>query len=123
LEDAMARIVFALICACCAWSVHATPPRQTVYLDDSATWEALKREQPRRYEKILEVVKVAEAEPCETAPAIIKTKLDVNAKCRAMVLFTSYPAKTRLLFTVEDTDYAVFVVQAKLSAGKLIPAR
>ena len=119
----MDRIALALTCACCALAVHAaTPSGATVYLDDQATWDALKREQPQRYEKILEIIRIAEAEPCETAPAVIKTKLAVKAKCQAMIVYTSYPAKTWLQFTLEDTSYALFVAQPKLSRGELIPA-
>jgi hypothetical protein len=120
----MARIALALISTCCALAATAaSPPRATVYLGDSAAWEALQRDQPRRYEKILEIVKIAEAEPCETAPAVIKTQLDVKARCQAMIVYTSYPAKTWLQFTLEDTNYALFVAQPRLSAGNLVPAR
>ena len=120
----MIRIAPALFCACSALAVHAaTPPRETVYLGDNATWEALKRDRPQRYEKILEIMKIAEAEPCITVPAVIKAKLAVKAKCQAMIVYTSYPAKTWLQFTLEDTDYALFVAQPKLSSGKLVPAR
>ena len=118
----MARIALDLICAGCALAAHAvTPSRPTVFLDDRAAWDALERDQPRRYEKILEIMKIAEAEPCETAPAVIKTRLAVKAKCQAMIIYTSYPAKTWLEVTLEDTNYALFVAQPKLSAGKLIP--
>jgi len=117
----MVRIALALISSCCALSALATPP--TVYLDDSAAWDAVKREHPQRYAKILEVMKIAQAEPCMTAPAVIRTKLEVNARCEAMVIYTSLPAKTRLRFTLDDTDYAVYVVQEKLSRGGLVPAK
>lgn len=119
----MARIALATACACAAVMVQAAPPQPTVYLDDRATWDALQREQPRRYEKILEIMKIAEAEPCETAPTMLKTKLDVKAKCAAMVLYTSLPAKTRLEFTLEDTHYAVYIAQERISYGKVFPAR
>ena len=100
-----------------------TPPRNTVYLDDSKVYEAIRARDPARYEKILGVLRVAEAEPCETVPKILKTQYDVNASCRAYQVYTSFPAKTLLNFTVEDTNYVAFVVQPKLSGGKLIPAR
>ena len=119
----MARIALALISACCALATHASPPRTTIYLDDSATWEGIRRDQPQRYEKILEIIRIAEVEPCDTVPGVIKTRLAVNAKCQAMIVYTSYPAKTWLQFTLEDTDYALFVAQPRLSSGTLVPAR
>jgi hypothetical protein len=120
----MARIAPALIFACCAFASHAaTPSRPTVYLDDRAAWEALERDQPQRYQKILDIVKIAEAEPCETAPAVIQTKHGVKARCQAMIVYTSLPAKTWLQFTLEETTYALFVTQPKLSTGNLVPAR
>lgn len=100
-----------------------TPPRNTVYLDDSKVYEAIRARDPARYEKILGVLRVAQVEPCETVPQILKTRYDVKASCQAYQVYTSFPAKTLLNFTVEDTDYVAFVVQPKLSGGKLIPAR
>ena len=100
-----------------------TPQRDTVYLDDSRVYEAIRARDPARYEKILGVLQVAQAEPCETVPQIVKTQYDVKASCQAYQVYTSFPAKTLLSFTVEDTNYVAFVVQSKLSGGKLIPAR
>jgi len=100
----MARIALAMTCTAVALGVHAAPPVPTVYLDAPATWDALEREHPQRYAKILEVMKVAQVEPCETALKILKTKLDVDAKCQGMTIYTSLPAKTLLNFTVEDTN-------------------
>jgi len=100
-----------------------TPPRNTVYLDDSKVYEAIRARDPARYEMILGVLRVAQAEPCETVPQILKTQYDVKASCHAYQVYTSFPAKTLLSFTVEDTDYVAFVVQPKLSGGKLVPAR
>jgi len=98
-------------------------PHDHVYLDDSATYEAIRQGDPRRYEKIVEVLRVAEVEPCQTLPQVLKTKLEVDARCHGYVVYTSFPAKTRLNFTIDDTDYTAYVVQKKLSAGKLIPAK
>jgi len=100
-----------------------TPPRNTVYLDDAKVYEAIRARDPARYEKILGVMHVAQAEPCETVPQILKTQYDVKGSCQAYQVYTSFPAKTLLSFTVEDTDYVAFVVQPKLSGGKLVPAR
>ena len=99
------------------------PPRHTVYLDDSKVYDAIRAQDPARYEKILGVLRVAEVEPCETVPQIVQTQLNLKASCHAYQVYTSFPAKTLLSFTVEDTDYVAFVVQPKLSGGKLIPAR
>src|SRR3954469_6517503 len=100
----------------------SSAPRNTVVLDDSSVFEAIRRNDPARYEKIQQVLRVAEVEPCESLPGLLKTRFDVNARCRGFMLYTSLPAKTLLNFTVEDTAYVAYVVQANLSSGKLIPA-
>ena len=100
-----------------------SPARNTVYLDDSKVYEAIREKDPARYEKIVGVLRVAQAEPCETLPKILKTQYEVSASCQAYQVYTSYPAKTLLNFTVEDTNYVAFVVQPRLSGGKLIPAK
>lgn len=100
-----------------------SPPRHTVYLDDSSVYDAIRAKDPARYEKIIDVLKVAQLEPCESVPQILKTQYNIKSSCHAYQVYTSFPAKTRLHFTVEDTDYVAFVVQPKLSGGKLIPAR
>jgi hypothetical protein len=86
-------------------------------------YEAIRAQDPARYEKILGILRVAQVEPCQTLPQILRTQYRVNASCHAYQVYTSFPAKTLLNFTVEDTDYVAFVVQPKLSGGELIPAR
>lgn len=126
------KAILASLVLAAAPSAHAdatvtppkhTTPRNTVYLDDSRVYEAIRARDPARYEKILGVLRVAQAEPCERVPQILKTQYNLNASCHAYQVYTSFPAKTLLSFTVEDTDYVAFVVQPKLSGGKLIPAR
>ena len=128
------RAILACIIAAAALAAQAqthvtvvpqkyTPPRNTVYLDDSRVYEAIRARDPARYEKILGVLRVAQAEPCETVPRILRTQYDIKSSCHAYQVYTSFPAKTLLNFTVEDTDYVAFVVQPKLSGGTLVPAR
>jgi hypothetical protein len=100
-----------------------TQPRDTIYLDDSRVYDAIREKDPARYDKIIEVLRVAQVEPCESLPGLLKTKLDIHATCRGYQVYTSFPAKTRLSFTLENTNYVAYVVQDKLSAGKLIPAK
>ena len=100
-----------------------SPPRHTVYLDDSKVYDAIRAQDPARYEKILGIIEVAQVEPCQTLPQIVKTRYDANASCQAYQVYTSFPPKTLLHFAVEDTDYVAFVVQRKLDGGKLIPAK
>jgi hypothetical protein len=113
---------FAVSAAIAATQAHS-PPRHTVYLDDAKVYEAIRAQDPARYEKILGILRVAQVEPCQTLPQILRTQYRVNASCHAYQVYTSFPAKTLLNFTVEDTDYVAFVVQPKLSGGELIPAR
>lgn len=114
------RAILACLVAAAALPALA---RTTVYLDDSSVYEAIRAKDPARYEKILGVLRVAQAEPCAMVPQILKTQYDVKGSCQGYQVYTSYPAKTRLSFTVGDTDYVAFVAQSKLSGGKLIPAR
>jgi hypothetical protein len=94
----------------------------TIHLDNDRL-DAIRQSDPARYERIAEVLRVAEAQPCQTAPQVLKTKLDVDAKCQGYVVYTSLPPKTVLHFTLEGTDYDTFVVQPKLDGGAVVPVK
>jgi hypothetical protein len=98
------------------------PPRNEVFLGDSKVFDAIRAQDPARYDRIIDVLRVAQAEPCEDVPRVLKTQYRIDAKCQLYQVYTSFPAKTMLHFTIEDTNYTAYVVQKKLSAGKLVPA-
>ncbi len=96
--------------------------RSIVNLDKPGMLEAIEKQNPAHHRKILEILRVAQAEPCETLPRILKTQFDAaSAECRSYQLLTSDPPKRHLAFTLADTVYVTNVVQYKLR-GKLTPA-
>jgi hypothetical protein len=101
---------------------YGKPMRPSIHLDQ-AQLDAIHALNPQRFARIQEILRVAQAEPCETVPQVLKTQLDVKARCTAYTIYTSFPAKTLLTFTVDSTDYSTFVVQEKLSQGGLVPLK
>jgi TPR repeat protein len=96
--------------------------QRIVNLDKPGVLEAIEKADPASHRKIIEILRLAQAEPCETLPQILKTRFDVaGANCGAFQLLTSDPPKRHLSFTLADTTYVSHVVQYKLR-GKVIPA-
>jgi hypothetical protein len=96
--------------------------RSIVNLDKPGVLEAIEKRNPAHHRRIVEILRVAQAEPCETLPQILKTQFDaVGTKCSSYMLLTSDPPKRHLTFTLADTVYVTNVVQYKLR-GKLTPA-
>lgn len=96
--------------------------KSLIHLDKPGVLEAIERNNPAHHRKIVEILRLAQAEPCETLPQILKTRFDVaSANCGAYQLLTSDPPKRHLAFTLADTTYVTNVVQYKLR-GRVIPA-
>jgi len=110
-------ILFALDVCQVAWA-----ERSIVNLDKPGMLEAIEKQNPAHHRKIVEILRVAQAEPCETLPQILKTQFDAQStNCRSFQLLTSDPPKRHLTFTLTDTVYVTNVIQYKLR-GKLTPA-
>ena len=106
--------------AACGW---ASPPKHFVDLDRPGALDAIERDNPEHYRKIVEILRISQAEPCETLPMILKAQFDADITgCKTFLLMTSEPPKRHVSFTLGDTDYATNAVQTKLG-GHLIPAK
>ena len=90
-----------------------------VNLDAPGALEALKRERPAHYEKVLEAMDRVQA-----VPYTEKGVHDLLAKPEPTEqrIETSFPAKTLLTVPVEDTSYFITVVYVK-NPAKSIPAK
>ena len=101
----------------------AEKAQQIVNLDSPGMLEAVEKENPEHYRKIVEIIRISQAETCETLPKILKTRLDVvDFECRSYLLLSSQPPKRHLSFTLDNIGYVTNAVQYKLANGKLVPA-
>ncbi len=96
--------------------------KRLVNLDKPGVLEAIEREEPAQHRKIVEILRMAQVEPCETLPMILKTRFDaLRTNCNSYQLLTSDPPKRHLAFMLAGTTYVTHVIQHKLR-GKVIPA-
>lgn len=92
----------------------------SVNLDAPGALEALKRERPAHYEKVVEAMDRVQAVPySETA---IHDLLAKPGEPAGREIETSFPAKTRLTVAVEDTSYFITVLYLKNPATN-VPAK
>ena len=125
----MRSILLAFALALCG-PAFADAPRSIkvdikhrVDLSNEGALEAIQRDDPVRYGKIEGIIQAAQVTSCVTLPALLRTRYDVRStQCTPYLLLTSYPPKSRLTFVIEDTQYAVNVVQLKLAPAKATPA-
>lgn len=96
---------------------------RTINVSDAAAMDALERDRPEQYAKVIEILRIAGDVQCETLPQMLKTQFDVKAaRCSSALILTSYPAKRQVWFLLDDTAYAgnvvLYGVRAKLSPAK-----
>jgi len=97
-------------------------PANSVDLDRPGVLEAIEHKDKALYERIHGVLKAAEAEPCDTLPRIVETQFRAGLEtCNGHLILTSYPAKIRVSFRIDDTLYSSNVIQPKI-VGKALPA-
>lgn len=113
------RAIFLLFLAA-SFGVHANPVR--VDLDRPGALEAIEKENPAHYRKIVDIIRVAADQSCLTAPQLMQIEGARGTDCRAMAIMTSDPPKKRLVFRLDDVQY-VTVVTLTGPKGKVIPAR
>ena len=102
---------------------QAAPALERINLDKPGALEAIEKEHPEHYRKIVEIIRVAQAEPCETLPQVLKTRFDAfDTVCKSYQLLTSDPPKRHLSFTLESTGYVTNAIQYNLR-GKVVPAK
>lgn len=119
----MTRTVIVLGIAALAASTAAFPARSRIDLDQPGALQTLARENPQHFERAAGILRLASDMPCQMDEFAKVSKvrfMAAGAGCGAL-LFTSYPAKRRLSFTLDDTEY-VSVVTMK-AEEKLVPAK
>lgn len=95
----------------------AAPPTKSVDLDRPGVLEAIQHRDKSLYDRIHGVLKAAEIEPCETLPKLVQTQFRVGIEtCNGHDILTSFPAKIRVSFRIDDTVYASNVIQPKITA-------
>lgn len=84
--------------------------------------DALRAENPAQYQKVMGIISLAGDVSCEILPQMLRVRFDAkNVQCTGALILTSYPAKRRVSFTLEDTDFAGNVVLTG-KPGTLVPA-
>jgi hypothetical protein len=116
MEDSMRAIAtFALAVSFAA--VAADPPARSVDLDRPGALSAIEGQDKPLYERIQGVLKSAEIEPCDSLPKLIQAQFRAGLEtCNGQLILTSYPAKIRITFRIDDTLYAGNVIQPKITA-------
>jgi hypothetical protein len=94
-----------------------------VNLDRPGALATVQRDHPEHVARIARILRVADEMPCQTPRfgRVLKAELDVaDARC-ALMLYTSFPAKRVLSFTLDDTQYKSVVTMR--DASTIVPAR
>ena len=112
----------AIFAVAFSFAAVAGPPVKSVDLNRPGVLEAIEKRDKPLYERIHGVLKAAEMEPCDTLPKIVQTQFLANMEtCRGHDILTSYPAKIRVSFRIDDTLYSSNVIQPKIK-GTAMPA-
>ena len=117
------RVAIAIAAAAALPAFPAGTAKGPIDLDRPGVLDRVKRERPRQFEAISEVLRAAERLPCkEGALRTLRTRFDVSELACTMLLMTSYPPKRRVTFALGEERY-VAVVSMKDAGGKLLPAK
>jgi len=116
MEDSMRAIAICVL-AVCLDAAAGGPPARSVDLDRPGALAAIERQDKPLYERIQGVLKAAEVEPCDTLPKLVQAQFRAGVEtCNGYEILTSYPAKIRVTFRIDDTLYASNVIQPKIIA-------
>jgi hypothetical protein len=119
----MRKLVFVVAAAVLGVAQAAPSDNRVVNLDRPGVLDTVQRDNPEHYRKITEILRIAQAEPCETLPQVLKVRFNaLGTDCRAYQLLTSDPPKRHLAFTLDGTNYVTNAVQTNLG-GKVISAK
>ena len=112
----------AILAVALSLAAAAAPPTKTVDLNRPGVLEGIEQRDKPLYERIHGVLKAAEMEPCDTLPKIVQTQFRAKLEtCHGHEILTSYPAKIRVAFRIDDTLYSSNVIQPKIK-GTAMPA-
>ena len=104
----------------------ASPAMAEPYVDLNrpGALEALARDNPRHYQQVVEITRVASRVSCDTGPRLLPVPTaDRNPQeCVGMTIMTSEPPKRRVTFEIDHTRYGM-VVTLETPAGGFLPAR
>jgi hypothetical protein len=99
------------------------PVARTIDLREAGAMEALAKNNPEHYRKVLEIIHVAEKVSCETLPQVLHARFNASdTTCRLYTLLTSFPPKRHLSFRLDDTFF-VTNVTLQDAGGQLDPAK
>lgn len=106
----MRALAAAILVAVCAAAPAQTAPSRSIDLDRPGLLEALERENPRHYLKIVQIRQLASRMPCtDQFRRTLAVKFEAaDARCTLLVL-TSYPPQRRLSFELDATRYTTKV--------------
>lgn len=115
--------------AALAWVVlyaGTSAARPQVDIGDERALDAIRAANPAQYEKVIGILSLAGNVSCETLPQMLKVQFGArDVKCSGALILTSYPAKRRLAFELDDTVFAGNIVltgrQATLRHAKPAP--
>jgi hypothetical protein len=111
----MLRIALAFALASLAspaWSQHE------VDLDRPGALDRVARENPRHYREILAVTQVASNVSCSTPLGMMPVPAAAKGMdCEGLTLMTSYPAKRRVSFEIDNIRYRMIVTLADTPGG------
>ncbi len=121
----MRTLIIGVVMAVTCSALAATDPaKRIVNLDAPGALEAVERENPQHYAKIVEIIRVGQSEPCESLPKILKTRLDVpDAECKTQQVLTSHPPKRHMSFTIGEVGYTTNAIQHKIAGGRIVPVK
>jgi hypothetical protein len=116
-------IVVALFALIATFGVQAAGvPSQSVDLDKPGALEALQRDKPAHYAKVLEMMERVQAVPL-AAEGQRDLRLEVQKPdVTRRQIETSFPAKTRMTVPLGDTEYKITVVYTK-NPATVVPAK
>jgi hypothetical protein len=98
----------------------AAAPSVTVQLDRPGVLDSIRAERPDHYYRIAGILRIADTMPCHT-PQFGHRAVEYearDARC-GLALLTSYPAKRRLSFVLDEVAY-VTTVTMRDSGGRLL---
>ena len=91
-------------------------------LDSPGAMEALAATNPEHYRRAVGIIRAAQTMPCGLKLRALMARYEArDVRCSPALLFTSYPAKRDLAFTLDATPYALRV--SLVDDAVLMPAR
>jgi hypothetical protein len=96
--------------------------RPTIDLDQPGALAALERANPAHYAKVTRILRRASRHPDSDVPRWARVAVDARDVDFAPIVLTSFPAKRRLSFALDDTRYVAVIVLTHLH-GDVVPLK